>query len=339
MLVLVGLLTLSEPASAAGFQAKTMRSELPPVEVERPLIIGRGWLELGLGGDVKIAREYWGDDGTRREFADQDGTGGPDVTWLYTTQRAAIRYGIARRGELYLTVPVHYVRLTNSYLGTDTSDFGYGDASFGWKREWYRTDAPLVSIISDLFFRVGSGNEAAGTLIGGPNTVGGFVMSTGTSDLGLAVRGKGQAGPFAFQMGVGYARCFSGVSQFVIETDGHQFVGRFKPGDYIKADLNPMIQVGPLAIGADASVQRRFSAQAGTTSPGLYHDAYLDPIAGSEGTFVDVGGNVVLNVTRNLDVGLGASVPIRGQGLAFFPLETISPTLGPTYSGTLELRY
>lgn len=339
MFVLVGLLTLSESASAGGFQAKTMRSELPVVEVERPLIIGRGWLELGLGADVKMADGYWGDDGSAQTFADHNGDGTPDVSWLYTTERATLRYGIARRGELYLTVPFHYVKLSNDFLGTETDGLGYGDASFGWKREWFRTNAPLTSVITDLHFRVGSGNEASGSIIGGPNTVGSFVFSTGTSDLGLSLRGKRQLGPFAIAGGVGYTHRFSGVSQFVIEVEEYQFLGRFKPGDEIHAELNPMIQIGRVAVGADVAYRQRFEAKAGTTSPGFFVDQYLDPIAGSSGSFLDAGGNVILNITRGVDLVAAASYPVFGQGLPFFPLEEISPTRGITYSGTLELRY
>ena len=51
------LTALSSPvALAAGFEAKTMRSTMPSREVERGLIIGRGWLEFGLGMDHDYRR-------------------------------------------------------------------------------------------------------------------------------------------------------------------------------------------------------------------------------------------------------------------------------------------
>ena len=41
---------------AAGFEAKTMRDTFSAREVERGLILGKGWLEFGLGTDIKQAQ-------------------------------------------------------------------------------------------------------------------------------------------------------------------------------------------------------------------------------------------------------------------------------------------
>jgi hypothetical protein len=337
LLILTALALTTPSAEAAGFQAKTMRAPLSAVEVERPLVIGRGWLELGLGADYKLASGYWDDEGNSRDF--EAGPGFEGAQWLYTTQRADLRYGISRRGEIYASLPFHYVRLTNDELGTDTSTFGLGDPRFGWRLEWFHRDAPTTSIISELEMKVPAGSESAATFIGGPNTVSTFVMSTGTPDLSLTARGKQQLGPIAVEAGLGYVHRFSAVTQYVIEVDQYQFLGRFRPGSEVRANLGALVQLGPVAVGADGLFRLRGAAASGTTSTGVIPDAHLDPIAGTEGWSFDLQPRLVANVTRGFDVDLGVGIPIRGEGLGLFPLEEITPTRGITYSGSIELRY
>lgn len=330
-------------AEAAGFQAKTMRAPLAAVEVERPLVIGRGWLEFGLGMDYKLAGPCWpSPDACVAETGAWSETGEVDpfenARWTYTTQRLDIRYGVSRRAELYWSVPFHYVHLKNDALGTDTSDFGIGDPRFGWRLEWVRKDAPTTSVVTDLQFKMPAGSESPGSFIGGPNTVGDFVLSTGTMDAALFLRGKQQFGPFAVTGAVGYVHRFSGVTQFAVETENHYFLGRFKPGDETQVSVEPMVQAGPVAISAEVLYRYRLASMTGTTSPGIYTDAYLDPIAGTDGWSLDVTPAVTVAFTRGVDLRLAMGLPLRGEDL-LFPLEEITPTRGFTYSGTVEFRY
>lgn len=330
MILSLALAFLVDSAEAAGFQAKTMRAPLSAVEVERALVIGRGWLEFGLGADVKPATGQWSADGEAVPF--------DDARWLYTTQRLDIRYGIARRGELWWSVPFHYVRLQNERLGTDTSDFGIGDPKMGWRREWIRKDAPTRSVITDLEFKVPAGGESPGTYIGGPNAMTGFILSTGTADAGLSVRGKQQIGPAAVTAGVGYLHRFSGVVQYAIETDQQQFLGRFKPGDELRVSVEPAVQIGPVHVAAEALFRHRQASMVGTTSGGLLPDAHLKPIAETDGVSLDVKPAVTLNLTRGVDIQGAVGIPLMGEDL-LFPFEEITPTYGITYSGTVEFRY
>ncbi len=324
-----------EPALAAGFEAKTMRAPLSSAEVERPLVIGRGWMEFGLGADLKDATGAWSADGDVVPF--------DSARWRYATGRIGVRYGISRAGELWASVPYHYVRLSNDALGTDTADNGLGDPSFGWKFEWLRANdasqVPTSSLVTELSFRVPAGKEAPGSFIGGPNTVESFVMSTGTTDIDLTVRGRKRFGAVAVTGSVGYDRRTSGVSQFVVETKNRQFGGRFKPGDEFHASVEPMVQLGPVAVGAEAALRHRQDAAVGTTSGGMLMNRNLDTIEGSGGLMLDVKPGLVVNATRTLDVRAQVGIPVMGDGLAFFPLETITPTYGLTYSGTLAFRY
>ena len=246
MTLILALTTWSGTAEAAGFQAKTMRAPLAAVEVERPLIIGKGWLELGVGLDWKSVGSCW--PSTETCLAEtgawtNNGTvdAFDDARWTYTTEHLDLRYGISRRSELYWVVPFHYVHLENDLLGTDTKDFGLGDPRFGWRFEWVRKDAPTSSVVTDLYFKMPAGSESPGTYIGGPNTVSNFVMSTGTMDAALFARGKQQFGPFAVTGSVGYVHRFSGVTQYVVEVTNYQFSGRFKPGSEVDVAIEPKI--------------------------------------------------------------------------------------------------
>lgn len=319
------------PAEAAGFQAKTMRAPLSAVEVERPLVIGRGWIELGFGADVKPATGRWSEDGEVVPFE--------DANWLYTTERFDLRYGIARRGELWMHIPYHYVRLTNDKLGTDTADAGIGEPQFGWKLEWLREDAPTSSLITNVGVKVPTGSEAPGTYIGGPNTVSSFVFSTGTTDVDLSVAYRKQVGPAAVTASIGYTNRFSGVTQWVVETEQQQFGGRFRPGSVAHVGVEPMVQLGPVAVKAGAVYRYRGLSKVGTTSAGVFYDRNLRAIEGSDGDALDATAGVVLNLGQAVDVRAGASLPLMGEDLFLFPLEGVTPTYGPTYSGTVAYRF
>lgn len=326
----LALVFLADPALAAGFESKTMRAPLSAVEVERPLVIGRGWLELGLNADVKNASGQWSADGEIEKF--------DDAQWLYTTERLDIRYGIARRAEFWWSVPFHYMRLQNEKLGTDTSGFGLGDPSMGWTYEWLRRDAPTTSVVTDLWARLPAGSESPGGYIGGPNTVTNFIMSTGTADLGLTLKGKRQFGPAAVTGSVAYVRRFSGVVQYGIETEEQQFLGRFKPGDEVRASLAPAVQLGPVHIAAEGQLAWKDAVKVGTTSGGLNTDRYLRPVEGTGGLAFDLVPAVTVNVTRGLDVRGAVGIPLMGDSL-LFPLEQVTPTYGYTYSAGVEVRY
>lgn len=319
------------PVSAAGFQAKTMRDPLPAREVERNLVIGKGWLELGLSNDLKVATGYWDDEGEAQNFK--------HAKWTYTTQTATLRYGLARRAELFWSLSTHYVRLSNPLLGTDTEQFGWGDPTFGYAHELFRSTAPTTSLIAHVFYKAPFGEESPGNYIGGPESFSNVVMTTGTPDLGGGVTGKRQIGPFAVTGGMDYVHRFPKAVQYLIETEYHQFQGRIKPGDLVHFDLDVLLQLGPLAVHNSWKVTMRKKTLMGTASPGLFADKNLKPVDGSDGSAVDMTTGVLANVTRGVDLIFDVSVPLSGEDLQFFPIEDIHPTRGTTYRTALELRY
>lgn len=336
--LLLGL-ALPDVSDAGGFEAKTMREPLSSREVERPIILPKGWLEVGLYADVKNAQSEWGPDGEVIWFdgaADQDGT---TTNWLYTTETFKIHYGVAQRAEMYWEIPFHYVRLTNSSLGTDTDGVYLGDPRFGAGFSLLRSDAPLTSVVTRVEFKVPGGNETPGSYIAGPGTYRSFVTSTGTPDLRMALEGKRQFGIFGLQGSAGYVYRFSGVAQYLLETELNQFNARIKPGAQVYLTAGGMAQLGPVNLNGRFWFETHGQTLIGTTSAGLFPDNDLQPVAGSDGYSYGVDAGATLNATKNFDLVFNANIPLRGEDLMFFPIEALHPTRGITYTGGLEFRY
>ncbi len=331
--------TAAPDAHAAAWEAKTMRESLSAREIERPLIIGKGWVEFGLGTDVKSARGEWDEAGEQVEWSDNVDGDLEGARWLYSTQRLGIRYGVTRRGELYWTVKTHYVSLTNDQLGTDISQFGLGDPHFGYKFELFRSVSPLTSAIVYADYKAPAGNESPGNYVGGPTTFSAVIMTTGTPDAEVGVRGKRQVGPLAIEAGAAYVQRFSNVVQYVIENELNQFSGRIKPGNVTRVDGGLTLGLGPVALQGGAIWQTRAATRIGATAGGLFPAKNLDLAEGSEGWSLDATAGATFNVTRGVDLVGGVNLPVRGEDLMFFPIEDIHPTRGVTYSGTVEFRY
>lgn len=334
-MIISALLTLAmfggPSAFAAAFEPKTMRDPLPARELDRALVLGKGWLEFGLGVDYKVANGYWDADGKAQTF--------DSAQWTYTTERLGIRYGVTRRGELNWTFKTHAVRLTNEVLGTDSGAFGIGDPTFGYTFHAYQSTAPLTSVVAYGLYKAPAANESPGNYVGGANVFSNFVMTTGTPDLTLGARAKGVMGPAALTVDLGYMRRISNVVQYAIETENSQFSGRVKPGDEVHADLEALGQAGPVSIIAGGTVTKRAKTKIGTSSEGFWGDRRLVAVADSDGWALDARAGAIWSVTQVLDVDLRATIPLRGEDLMFFPIEDLHPTRGATFSGTVEFRY
>lgn len=328
------LLLCAGPAFAAGFQAGNAHAAMATTEVERSLILARGWTEIEVGVGFKSTSGYWAEDGSKATFTGKDGAA---ARWLYSTEHLGIRYGITRYAEIYANVPFHYVRLTNPPEGGDASRFGLGDPNLGWKIEWFRKHAPTASVISDLFVRVPVAGGSPGSSLGGTDAEGNLPLSTGTVAIGIELAGKQQFGPLALTGGVGYTHSFAGITEYGLEVAGAAISGEFKPGDEVRLRLAPVIQFGPLAVGTEIRyVQRAFAAISTANGPA---PRALVPLDGSDGWALDLAPELTANVTRGVDLHAAVAIPVRGEDVMYFPLEDLTPTRGLTWSGSVEIRY
>ena len=327
----LSLALMGSAAHAAGFQAKTMRDAFSAREVERGLVLGKGWVQIDLGAAFKPATGYWDSEGEAVDFE--------NAQWLYSTQSLTARYGVTRRGELFWKFKTHYVQLRNDLLGTNISQFGLGDPEFGYTFELFRSIAPITSAVVYGSYKAPFANESPGNYVGGPSTFSAVILTTGTPDLTFGTALKKQLGPAAVTVDAAYVYRTSGVVLYALETDYNQFSTRIKPGNIVRIDGEAMVQVSALAIAGGLTYQQRAAIRIGNTSGGLLPSRNLDAIDGSDGWSLDGDAALTFNLTRGVDLKGGVSVPLRGEDLQFFPIEDIHPTRGITYSGTFAFRY
>ena len=326
MSLLTAVLLMAPSAEAQTFGAKTMRWALPTREVERSLKLSKGWVEFGFQYDHKIGLGAWSSDGSPEYFE--------HARFTMQTETLKVRYGLFPRAELWWDIPVKQARLTNDLLGTDISGSSIGDPKFGYRFELFRTYTPLTSVVLEFSTKGAAGKESGGSYIGGPANFSSIVFTTGTSDWYFGAAAKRQVGPLAFTTHAGYTWRWAGVVQYLVELERSQFAGRIDPGDLIRADLEVMAQLGPVVLAATPVFEYRMKTRLGS---GGVRD--LQPLAESDGWSLDVRAVAMLQLGRGVDVSAHAILPVRGEDLQFFPIEDLQPTYGPTFGGTLEVRY
>lgn len=180
--VLATVVFLLAMPSGAWAQAQPKRSRAPfsALEVERSLVLPKGWFEIAL---VHLSG--------RGEMDTADGLSG---SWAVHGQELSARVGLARRLELFAALPVHEV----------PGEGVMGDASFGGRWELAGTDLPSTSLAVELGFGGASGRnppvlgwvqdgEISLTFIGGHPS--GWVSSAVRRQFGplaVGVRGEGR---------------------------------------------------------------------------------------------------------------------------------------------------
>ena len=281
-------------ADGATFGPKTMQSAYPALEIERPIVMGKGWLEFRGGYERKVGVGAWDSNGKVDKF--------DSAKWTYQTESITIRYGLSPRAELWWYAEYHQARLVNEDLGTNTKDSGVGDPRFGYRFALYNSEAPVLSVAIESEMKFPAGKESPGTYIGGPLNVSSFVFSTGTTDWYAGFAAKTRFGPIGLTGRVGYNRRFSGVVQYLIEQEQNQFVGRIAPGDQLLLRAEVMAQLGPLVLAVEPQFEYRAATRIGTSSGGLFPARNLEKVEGSSGKALDVAMRGVFQVNRGLDL-------------------------------------
>ena len=341
-------------ALAGGLEPKTSVSYLPNRSLQRRLVLGKGWFEISLGSTYKDAIGYWNPNGIELQSGGESLAYTPfdSASWLYTTQSMNFRYGLLNRAELYWNFTSHYVSLQNPKLGTDIDQFGVGDPEFGFKFELTSFDKAKhkknpnkikysgSSSIIYTHYKAPLANESPGNYVGGPNTFSQFVLTTGTSDWSFGYAYKNiVTSTTSFDFDVQYKVRISGLALYAIETDNNQFSIRVKPGNELIAKAHVSTQAGPLFLSTGALFTLRGHTKIGNTVDGLVPSLQLDEIESSDGWALDSVSTAILNLGQRYDLVGSVTVPIRGEDLLFFPLESIHPTYGITYAGYLTARF
>jgi len=332
-LLVVAALGLA-PDAHAQWQSKTMRDPLPGREVERPLVLPKGWVQISFGYDQHLGVGQWTPEGKVERF-DQ-------AHWQLHTEHVRIAYGVSKNAELWWTIPFHQALLTNDDWDDDEAlfDHSLGDQYFGWRLHILHTEAPASSWMFDTWYKAPTAQESPANYIGGPLNVSNIIFTTGTPDWYLGTAYKRQFGPIAATATAGYLHRFSSVVQYLVELNEFQFNGRMKPGDQVRLQLEVMLQAGPLAIGVRPEYEVRLKTKMGTTSGDFLNpNRNRDVVPGSGGQALDLRSWVKLNATRGFDVAGYYVHPLLGEDLLFFPIEDLHPTYGPTFGGFVEARF
>lgn len=322
-------------ASASGLQAKADRELYPARQVERPLVLAKGWLQVGLGADAKVASGQWNSEGAFETFSSLPA----QPSFTHTTQRLAVSYGLTRHGEITADFRTHWVSLGSRDQGAETTQFGLGDPRFGYRWELYRSLAPLTSIVAVGEVKLPTANQTPGEAIDGQYAFDRVVLTTGTPDLKLGVEGKRQLGPASFALGATWVRRFSGVVDYNPLGGISPGSRLFKPGDLTLLDAEAMVQLGPVALRAGADFRLRQKALVAPATASIFDEEAVQAMADTAGWGLDLDTGAVVHASRGVDLRLGLRVPLKGEDRIFYPVEDLTSTYGITYSGALDVRF
>lgn len=284
------------------------REPLPAREVERGLVLPKGWTELAVALGRKRADERWSDAG---EAVALDGR------YTLLTEQVALRHGVAPGHELWLVVPWHQARLEGDDAAVEA---GLGDVRFGWRWQLLRREPPSTALAIELAWEAATADE-------GPT----LPLGAGTSELWFGVAGRRQLGGLALTARVDAVHRLTGRVAYLSE--GREPSQLLSPGDLVVGSLEALLQAGPLLLSATPRLGWRGDARVGPDTGALRR---LDD---TDATFADLRLGVGLALTRAVELGYAHERPIVGEDFTFGFVEELHPTRGATSTITAKVRF
>jgi hypothetical protein len=286
------LLLFTSVALAGIFTPKTMTEPWPERQVERDLVLPKGWLQIGLGFDHKTSTQVRDKDDALQPMDE-------GVAFSYSQMWLRVDQGFSRRIRIYAHAPV--VRAALSRDGeTAVETMALGDVRTGiWVQPWLDRRAIVAGRVE---LKTPSGVEWPGALQGGPGSRTSFLTGTGTTHIGLTSHGKLQLGnKAALKAVVGYVFTLPSVVGYVVEVDGYAN-GWINPGDELNGRLEGTVQAGDaLAFSAGATRRMVGNYQVGTSGPSVWK-ADLAKIPNSSGQFWDLDAHVSLEPSEHMEL-------------------------------------
>ena len=325
----VGISVLTGAADAGPFTAKTSQGEWVENAVMRPLVLPKGWLEVGIGADTKKSTQYRGGDGGLRAYSE-------DIGWRYSRLWFELRQGFSDRVTLYGRVPIVDARLDLA-MGSQVSTTDVGDARLGVMVQPWLDE--LVDVGFSIELKTPTGVEwPEGS--GGPDDTHGFLTGTGTTDLGANVHGR-LALMERFKLGadIGYVHKFAAIVGYVEEVGGFGN-GIMDPGNEFRLGASVM---GKLIDGVSLSVAGRHrsigEAQIGVSGDG---ERVLRPIRPSGGEWFDASVTLSVEPSRHWLVEGWTARDLTGadtRTFAHLGLEDFAPQPGWTFGSRVAARW
>ena len=327
--LLVGIGVLTGSASAGPFTAKSSQGAWVADAVARPLVLPKGWLEVGLSADTKRSTQYRGGDGELRAHPD-------DLAWRYSRLWFEMRQGFSDRVTLYGRVPIVDARLDLA-MGSQISSTDVGDARLGvvvqpWLER--RVDAGF-----SVELKTPTGVEwPEGT--GGPGDTHGFLTGTGTTDLAAHLHGRLTVlDRLKLGADLGYVHKFAAIVGYVEEVGGFGN-GVMDPGNEVHLRGSVM---GKVVRGVSVSLAGRYrsmgEAQIGVNGDG---ERILRPITPSGGDWFDAEFTLSVEPSTHWLVEGWASRDLAGgdtRPFAHLGLEDFGPQPGWTFGSRVAVRW
>jgi len=306
-------------AQAGPFTHKTTQGEAPPTQVQRGLVMPRGWLELGLGAERKNSEHHRTQSGARQSHAGQ---------WRYSQLWVEVRQGFSRRVTLYGAIPWVMAELSPAG-GTVTRTVAMGDARVGLVAEPWTWDDAGAGFQLDL--KAPSGVEWPGNVASGPDQTSSFLTGTGITNVGAHLLGRATvADRLGLRLSAGYVAKLPGVVGYVVQDDGFGN-GWLDPGDEIRLDGVLTGQILPsLAISTGAIWSHRGVYEMGVSGPGTTKRR-MSPLPGGTSAFLDGSLGLSYEPNPHWEVHATGSRDLQGSDTRTFAhlgLEEFSPQPG-----------
>ena len=237
---LLTLLTLS-PGVVWGWDIPLSQLDYPGKEVERPINLGKGWVEFKIGFDYNYSDFFFNEDGDRIDtYVDPYDvsveTGGTEYPFRMYEKVVSlqIRYAWSKGFTAGMYFP-YIMRHWRSEFNGERNRDSWGDGSFwGTWEIYHRDEGPMISAGCRVLVEVPTGNQSPGR-IPAEKTIGAYmnenIFGRGTYSLNLSLLGKVQYSHFAFEGEAGYRYRIPETVQYMIPNSGT--IGMMDYGDEI----------------------------------------------------------------------------------------------------------
>jgi hypothetical protein len=279
--------------------------------VERPIVLPRGWFEwrgawtgasLDGGFDAAGRRVAWPDP-IRRDEAE-----------------LSLRVGLRDGVELWW----------RGGLGVQGGVGGMLDPAFGARIGLAEQAAPASGAAVELSWEPAAGREGPATLASDPSGATGLAMSSGTTDAAAGLVVRRHLGAIRITARGGIALRLPGRVGFE-SVGGGAGRARLDPGDRLPAEVELLLQAGPLA--ATGAIRATWIAASRVRDEGPWRR--LD----DAGVAVDLRAGGVASLTRGVDVSIGGAWALRGPPSSLHPNPELAAAWGRRIDLALELRH
>jgi hypothetical protein len=306
----------------AAFSQKSMQSNWSTLQIERQLVLPKGWMTLQFSLDSKYSTSQRDTTGQKIAFDN-------NAAWSYSRFWFNYANAFSKTTTMYIKVPIVRASLRPDSGATITT-IALGDVHSGiiYQPKLHHKHA----LAAQLDLKSPSGVEWPGNRRGGPSDISSFLTGTGITNLGLLVHGKMWMGQrYAIHLAMGYIVKFPGIVGYVVEQDGFGN-GILSPGNEIKVDAEHIVQLSDdFCLQVNHSVSQRAAYKMGVSGEGISWN--VNQVIVEPSLFVDAGAGISWEPNPKRELVLSATHQIYGsQTVAFsaLGLEEFFPQPGTT---------